>query len=88
MVKALLHAFHELADQRYDAINRRFADAAKAREQNLVHINQRFDGLKERMEQFHADMLQMRNRLTRLYGLAISASAEPSCWSCSRMLSR
>ena len=62
---------NELADQRYDSINRRFADAEKAREQNLIHINQRFDGLEKRMDQFHADMLQMRNWLMRLYGLVV-----------------
>ena len=61
----------ELADQRYDSLNRRFADAEKAREQNLIHINQRFDGLERRMDQFHADMLQMRNWLMRLYGLVV-----------------
>ena len=66
---------NELADQRYDSINRRLADAEKAREQNLVHINQRFDGLEKRMDQFHdqfhADMRQMRNWLMRLYGLVV-----------------
>ena len=62
---------NELAEQRYDSINRRFADAEKAREQNLVHVNQRFDGLEKRMDQFHADMLQMRNWLMRLYGLVV-----------------
>ena len=62
---------NELAEQRYDSINRRFADAEKAREQNLVHVNQRFDSLEKRMDQFHADMLQMRNWLMRLYGLVV-----------------
>lgn len=73
---------NELAEQRYDSINRRLADAEKAREQNLVHVNQRFDemnrnvnqrfdGLEKRMDQFHADMLQMRNWLVRLYGLVV-----------------
>lgn len=66
---------NELAEQRYDSINRRFADAEKARGQNLVHINQRFDGLEKRMDQLHdqlhADMLQMRNWLMRLYGLVV-----------------
>ena len=63
----------ELADQRYDSLNRRFADAEKAREQNLVHMNQRFDSMEKRMDQLHdqlhADMRQMRNWLMRLYGL-------------------
>lgn len=62
---------NELAGQRYDSINQRLADAEKAREQNLVHINQRFDSLEKRMDQFHADMLQMRNWLMRLYGLVV-----------------
>ena len=57
--------------KRFDAINQRLADAEKARGQNLVHINQRFDGLERRMDQFHADMLQMRNWLVRLYGLVV-----------------
>ena len=73
---------NELAEQRYDSLNQRLVDAEKAREQNLVHVNQRFDemnrnvnqrfdGLEKRMDQFHADMLQMRNWLVRLYGLVI-----------------
>ena len=62
---------NELAEQRYDSLNQRLADAEKAREQNLVHINQRFDGLEKRMDQFHADMLQMRNWLVRLCGLVV-----------------
>lgn len=62
---------NELAEQRYDSLNQRLADAEKAREQNLVHINQRFDGLEKHMDQFHADMLQMRNWLVRLYGLVV-----------------
>ena len=67
---------NQLADQRYDSINQRLADAEKAREQNLVHVNQRFDdmnqrfdSLERRMDVFHADMLQMRNWLVRLYAL-------------------
>lgn len=66
---------NELADQRYDSINQRLADAEKAREQNLVHINQRFDNLEKGTDQLHdqlhADMLQMRNWLVRLYGLVV-----------------
>ena len=71
---------NQLADQRYESLNQRLADADKAREQNLVHmnqrfddmtrgVNQRFDGLEKRMDLFHADMLQMRNWLVRLNGL-------------------
>ena len=73
---------NELAEQRYDSLNQRLADAEKARGQNLVYINQRFDemnrnvnqrfdGLEKHMDQFHADMLQMRNWLVRLYGLVV-----------------
>lgn len=40
-----------LAEQRHDSINQRLADAEKAREQNLAHINQRFDDLKESFDQ-------------------------------------
>ena len=62
---------NELADQRLELINQRLADAEKAREQNFMHINQRFDSLEKRMDQFHADMLQMRNWLAWLYGLMV-----------------
>lgn len=73
---------NELAEQRHDGINQRLADAEKAREQNLIHITQRFDGLKEginqrfdglerRMDQFHADMRQMHGWLIWLFGLVV-----------------
>ena len=68
-VDKAFHHMNQLADQRYDSINQRLADAEKAREQNMVHVNQRFDGLDKRMDVFHADMLQMRGWLVRLYGL-------------------
>ena len=62
-------------DERFISIERRmeqgFAHADKAREQNLVHINQRFDSLEKRMDQLHADMLQMRNWLVWLFGLVV-----------------
>ena len=45
-----------LAEQRHDSINRRLADAEKAREQNLVHITQRFDDLKEGIDQRFNDL--------------------------------
>lgn len=71
-----------LAEQRHESINQRLADAEKAREQNLVHITQRFDDLKDgigqrfdslerRMDQFHADMRQMRGWLIWLFGLVV-----------------
>ena len=43
-------------------MNQRFDDMTRG-------VNQRFDGLEKRMDLFHADMLQMRNWLVRLYGL-------------------
>ena len=39
-----------LAEQRYDSINQRLADAEKAREQNLIHISQRFDDMNQRFD--------------------------------------
>ena len=71
-----------LAEQRYDSINQRLADAEKTREQNLIHtsqrfgdlkegINQRFDSLEKHMDQIHADMRQMRGWLIWLFGLAV-----------------
>ena len=41
---------NQLADTRYDSISQRFADAEKARDQNLVHVNQRFDSLEKRFD--------------------------------------
>ena len=41
---------NELADQRYDSINQRLADAEKARDQNAVHVNQRFDDMNRRFD--------------------------------------
>ena len=49
-------------NQRFDDMNQRFDDMKE-------NMNQRFDGLETRMDMFHADMLQMRNWLVRLYGL-------------------
>ena len=47
---------NELADQRYDSINQRLADAEKARDQNLVHVNQRFDDMNRSVNQRFDDM--------------------------------
>ena len=69
-------------DGRFIGIEKRleqgFAHADKAREQNLAHINQRFDdmnrrfdGLERHMDQLHPDMLQMRNWLVWLFGLVV-----------------
>ena len=41
---------NQLADQRYDSINQRLADAEKAREQGFVHVNQRFDDMNQRFD--------------------------------------
>ena len=55
-------------DQRFDdmirGVNERFDDMNRG-------MNQRFDSLEKRMDLFHADMLQMRNWLVRLYGLVV-----------------
>ena len=91
---------NDLAEQRHASINQRLADAEKSREENLVHISQRFDDLNQRfddlkegidqrvgdlkesinqrfdslerhMDQFHADMRQMRGWLIWLFGLVV-----------------
>ena len=49
---------NQLADQRYDSINQRLADAEKAREQNLVHVNQRFDDMNQRFDDMHRSVNQ------------------------------
>ncbi len=41
---------NELATQRYDSLNQRLADAEKAREQNLLHVDQRFESVDQRFE--------------------------------------
>ena len=53
---------NELAEQRHASINRRLADAEKAREQNLVHITQRFDDLKEGVDQRFVDLKEGINQ--------------------------
>lgn len=58
---------HELAGQRYDSISQRLADADKARGQNLVHANQRFDEMNQRMEQGFENLekrLDFQSRMT------------------------
>ncbi len=61
---------NELADQRYDSMNQRLADAEKAREQNLVHLNQRFDGLEKRFDDQRRIILLM---LSTIVAAAIGA---------------
>ena len=73
-------------DERFFGVEKRmeqgFAYAEKARDQNFVHMNQRFDdmnrrfdGLERRMEEgfseLRADMRQMRSWLVWLFGLVV-----------------
>ena len=53
---------NQLADQRYDSINQRLADAEKAREQNLVHVNQRFDDMNQRFDDMNQRFDDMNQR--------------------------
>ena len=62
---------NQLAEQRYDSLNQRLADAEKAREQNLIHINQRFDDLNDSIGDIRADIRQMRNWIVWLFGLVV-----------------
>ena len=57
--------------KRLDSTNQRLADAEKAREQNLVHLNQRIGGLKGGIADVRADMRQMRNWVVWLFGLVV-----------------
>ena len=61
----------EFVNQRFDSLNQRLADAEKAREQNLVHLDRRFNDLKESINDIRADMRQMRNWLVWLFGLVV-----------------
>ena len=53
----------QLAEQRHDSISKRFADAEKARDQNLVHVDQRFDNLEKRMD--------FQNRMTLAVSMTV-----------------
>ena len=66
MEDASTHA-NELADERYDSINRRLADAEKAREQNLVHVNQRFEQIDKRFGDMNQSMNQRFDSLERRF---------------------
>ena len=76
---------NQLADQRYDSINQRLADAEKAREQNLVHVNQRFDDMNQRFDDTNRSMdrrfdslekmIAWQNRITMGILLVILAAA-------------
>ena len=73
-------------DERFDHVvertDERFYSLEKRMEEGFAHVGQRFDDLKEnfnhrfdglerRMDQLHADMLQMRNWLVWLFGLVV-----------------
>ncbi len=55
MESGLAHV-NELADQRHDSMTQRLADAEKAREQNFVYLNQRFDDMNRSVNQRFDDM--------------------------------
>ena len=54
-----------LAEQRHESVNQRLADAEKAREQNLVHITQRIDDLKEGIDRRFEGINQRFDSLDR-----------------------
>ena len=54
-----------LAEQRHESVNQRLADAEKAREQNLVHITQRIDDLKEGIDRRFEGINQRFDSLER-----------------------
>lgn len=62
-------------DERFDHVvgrtDERFYSLEKRMEEGFAHVGQRFDGLDRRMDQLHADMLQMRNWLVWLFGLVV-----------------
>ena len=73
-------------DERFDHVversDERFYSLEKRMEEGFAHVgqrfddmkesfNHRFDGLERRMDQLHADMLQMRNWLVWLFGLVV-----------------
>ena len=63
--------FVKRMEQSFESINGRLADAEKAREQNFVHVNQRFDDLKDDIRDIRADMRQPRAWLVWLFGLVV-----------------
>ena len=56
---------NQLADQRYDSINQRLADAEKAREQHAVHVNQRFDDMNHRFDDMNRSVNQRFDDMNR-----------------------
>ena len=57
--------FVKRMEQHYEGIMERFADAEKARERNLVHVDQRFDNLEKRMD--------FQNRMTLTMWITIGS---------------
>ena len=56
---------NELAEQRHASINQRLADAEKSREENLVHISQRFDDLNQRFDDLKESINQRFDSLEK-----------------------
>lgn len=52
----------ELTDQRFASVNQRLADAEKAREQNYVHLNERFDDMNRSVNQRFDDVNRSVNQ--------------------------
>ena len=59
---------NQLAEQRYESINQRLADAEKARDQNLVHVNERFDDMNHRFDDMNRRFDDMHRRLDDVVG--------------------
>ena len=58
---------NQLADQRYENVNQRLADAEKAREENLVYVNQRFDAMNHRFDDMNRSMNQRFDEVNRRF---------------------
>ena len=84
--KEHLDEYARRMDERFDhtveRTDERFYSLEKRMEEGFTHVGQRFDDLKEnfnhrfdglerRMDQLHADLLQMRNWLVCLFGLVV-----------------
>ena len=65
----------ERSDERFYSLEKRmeegFAHTGQRFDDLKENFNHRFDGLERRMDQLHADMLQMRNWLVWLFGLVV-----------------
>ena len=58
---------NQIAEQRNDSINQRLADAEKAREQNMVHVNQRFDDMNHRFDDMNRGINQRFDSLEKRF---------------------